>query len=434
MREIEVGPITTEWFRPWSDERPLVANMQLGRIRVLTAFYGQDALARCRQLMVGTTFSKEEIKAINEYFLRLSKQIYKLPRQTDPQEFYLQQNKGALAVIRSFGTLVPELAGEWELKDEIADLSDRPSDLLRLLARPPKSIDPVLAYEAQRHAVLVYQIGMINARTLNGRLRTVLSDVNRLLNSELFEGPEGYGDKILLESFHDDETNQVVGFTDSHDRRPLTAHFKRIPMVVRQTKEVGAVRTSSRKKDDSEAIVKSWSKALGNGGTIHIDDAVQDSIGREYVLMDDSTLPEQLADLVVSIIKSGAGSDLWEIPKIAKVEKDDKADEDRGQSSEPSFNARRKIWFEGIPTPVELKFYDRETYLNSMLEVGTRDIETGLYMGRGHDLFRLRRHRSTVRVPFPEEIYPVSDYNLNSAFVDRSKQVAFGLRNMYKAA
>lgn len=434
MREIEIGPITTDWYRPWSDERPLVTNLQLDRVRVLTEFYGKDTIGLCRKLTAGVTFFREETEIINTYFFKSSKQIYKLPSGADPQEFYLQQNKGALAVIRYFSKLVPELATEWEVKDEIADLSDRPSDLLRLLARPPKSIDTILAYEAQRHANIIYQLGMLNARTLNGRLRTVLSDVNRLLNGRLFEGPEGYGDKIFLESFHDDETNQVVGFPDRHDRRPLTAHLKRISMVVRKTREMGAVRTSSRKKDDSIAIVKSWVKALNNGGKIHINDAVQDSIGREFVLMDDSIPPEQFADLIVSVIESVVGSELWEIPKIDKVEKDDKADGDHGQSPEPSFNARRKIWFENIPTPIEMKFYDRETYLNSVLEVGTRNPETGLFMGRSHELFELRRGMEAARVPFPQERYPVNDYDLNAAFVSRSKQVAFGQRAMYKAA
>lgn len=427
MGEIEIGPITTEWYRP--------DNSQLSRTRVLTAFYGRDTLDIYRRLTAGAILSREETEVINENFFKSSKRIYRLPSRTDPQEFYLQQYKGALAVIKYFDELVPELAGEWELKDEITDLSDRPSDLLRLLANPG-SIDKILAYEAQRQASLMYQIGMINARTLNGRLRTILSDVDRLLNSKLFEGLEGHGDPMFLESLHDDETNTIVGFPDRNSHRPLTAHLKRQRILVRRTREFGAVRTKSRKKDDSMAIVKSWEKALDNGGTIHIDDAVQDSIGREYALMDDSISPEEFADVVVATIEAEAGvqSDLWEIPKIAKKEKDNKTDQDRGQSLEPSFNARRKIWFENIPTPIELKFYDRETYLNSVLEVGTRAPETGLYMGRSHDLYELRRCRRALRVPFPKEMYPVSEHDINVAFVNQSKQVAYGLRARYKVA
>lgn len=432
-RTLEIGPITTEWYKSSPKDRSLATNIQLGRI--LTVFFGIDTIGLYRRLISDQLFSREEADEIDAHFLKASKRVYRLPRQTDPQEFYLQQHRGAIAAIRYFGELVPELAGEWEQKDEIPELSDRPSDLLRLLAKPAKDIDRKLAYEAQRHAALMYQLGMINARTLNGRLRTVLADTNRLLNSKLFEGPEGHGDPIFLESFHDDETNEVVGFPDRDDRRPLTAHLKRTKLVVRNTRELGAIRTKSRKKDDTVAMIKSWEKALSNGGTIHIDNAVQDSIGREFVLMDDNIPPEQFADLVVSAIESAAGGDPdhWQIPKIVKVEQDDKADQDRGQAVEQSFNARRKIWFANIPTPIEFKFYNRETYLNSILEVGKRSNETGLYMGRAHDLFQLRRCRNAVRVPFPEEMYTVSDYDLNMAFVNRSKQIAYGLRVMHKA-
>ncbi len=160
-------------------------------------------------------------------------------------------------------------------------------------------------------------------------------------------------------------------------------------------------------------------------------------MGRIYVLMEDSIQPEQLADLVVSTIEAHAGSDLWEIPKITKIEKDDQADVDHGQSTEPDepkFNARRKIWFENIPTPYELIFYDRETYLNSIFEVGTRDSETGFYMGRGRGQFELRRTWHASKIPFPEEIYHVDDYACNAAFVSRSKQVAYGQRMMNRAA
>lgn len=436
MLETSIGPIATEWYRPRTEDRPFATNLQLGR--VMTGFYGRDAISLCRKLIAGMTFSGEQTERINTHFLNSSSKIYNLPDQTDPLAFYKEQRNGAIAVIQYFGKLVPELAEDFELRDEITHLSDRPSDLLELLSSSPKKIDPTLAYEAQRHAVIVYQLGMINARALNGTLRNVLADVQDLLNEQLFEGPQGSGTSIFLESFHDDETNQVVGFPDRNDHRPLTAHLKRMRTVVRNIPEVGLIHKKPREKDLAVTIVKSWVKALRNGGQIHIDDAVQDSIGMRFVLMDDSVPPEQLADLVASVIKAGIESRMEvnhpkKIPNITKIEKDDVVGIDHGQSPEINFNARRKIWFDGIPTPIELIFYNRETYLNSRLEVGTRDSETGLYMGRAHGLFDLRRVREGVDVPFPEEIYPVDDYTKNVAFVNRSKQVAYGLRNMYRA-
>lgn len=429
-----IRPIATEWYRP--EGRSFETNFQLGR--VMAGFFGEDAIRLCRGLAAGTTLSKEEAEAMDVRFLESSRKIYNLPDRVDPQQFYLQQNKGAIEAIQYFGRLVPELAADFELKDEAIRLSERPSDLLELLASQPPNIDPRLAYEVRRHAVLIYQLGMINARTLNVKLQTVLSDVQSILNDKLYEGPLGYGERISWESFHDDETNEVVGFPDHNDRKPLTAHLKRMSFGVRRIRDVGIVYTNDRKKDDTVAIVKSWVKALRNSGTIHMDDAVQDSIGMTFVLMEGDATPEQLADLVVSVIKAGIESRIEfnhrrQLPNIASVETDDVVDGDHGQACKASFDARRKIWLEGIPTPIEVMFSGRETHLNYRLEVGTRNPETGLYEGRGHPLFELRRGREAVRVPFPKEIYPVDDHILNTAFVSRSKQIAYGLRGMHKA-
>lgn len=432
------GLITTEWYKPRPEERSFATNLQLGRAMV--KFFGREAVALHRERIVtGGIFTYEETERINNYFLNSSRRIYNLPDQTDSQGFYRQSRDGAIAVIQYFGKLAPELAEDFELRDEIRRLSSRPSDLLRYLTSPPNNIDPTLAYEARRQAVLEYQIGMVNARNLNGELDNVLSDVQDVLNERLFEGLEGSGSPVFSESFHDDETNRVVGFSDRNDRRPLTAHLKRIRVTARKIPGIGLVHKKPREKEWGPTIVKSWVKALRNGGIVHIDEAVQDSIGMRFILMDDSVPPKQLADLVVSVMKSGIESRIEsnhprKIPKIVKEEADNETGTDHGQSTEINFSARRKIWFDGIPTPIELLFYNRETYLNSRFEVGERDYETGLYMGRGHDLFELRKGRITVRVPFPEEIYPVDDYTVNMAFVNRSKQVAYGLRNMYKAA
>lgn len=440
MLEVEIGPIETELYKPGSLDRFFVDDSLLGR--VTRRFCGGKTINLCRRMMAGgdsSGFSEAEAKTIDTYFFRSSRRIYNLPKEWTPQTFYSQSRYEAITAIQYFGLLVPELAEDFELRDEIAQLSDRPSDLLRLLASPPKSINPTLTYETQRHAIVQYQLGMIKGRALNEGLRNILSDVQQLLNEELLEGPVGDGEHVFLESFHDDETNQVVGFPDRNDRRPLTAHLKRLRLVVRKIPEVGSVHKKPREKAWGPTIVKSWVKALKNGGAVHVNDAIQDSIGMRFVLMDDSVPPEQLADLVVSAIKSGIESRLEsnhqrKIPNIAKVEKDDETGTDHGQSTEINFNARRKIWFDGIQTPIELIFYNREVYLNSRFEVGKRNPETGLHMGRSHDLFDLRKVREIVRVPFPETIFPVSDYDLNAAFVNRDKQVAYGLINMYKAS
>ncbi|MBI2019465.1 hypothetical protein HYS95_02210 [Candidatus Daviesbacteria bacterium] len=448
MSEIKIGPIATEWYRPCIEGRSFTTNFQLGR--TIIAHYGENAVDLSRKLAAaGSTLSRRDTEQVDKFFLRASKEIYRLPSDlTHPRSFYKECKESAIAAVQYFGQLVPELAEDFEMRGEIAKISDRPSDLLRYLASPVSenedplkkgAIFPTLAYEAQRHAILHYQIGIIESRALNAGLSNLLADVQDLLNERLFAGVTGKGDPIPLESYHDDQTNRVVGFPDRSSERLLTAHLKRQRITVRNVPEVGYVHKKDREKELGPTIVKTWVKALRNGGVVHIDEALQDSIGMRFVLMDDAVPPEQFADLVISVIKAGIESRLDSnhpraLPRIDKVVDDPDTNTDHGQSTEINFNARKKIWFEGISTPMELIFYDRATFLNSEMEVGTQDSKTGLFMGRAHKLFELRRAREVIRVPFPKEVYPLDDYVLNKAFVNQSKQLAFSRLNMHKAA
>lgn len=446
MAEIKIGPIATEWYRPHVESRSFATNFQLGR--TIVAHYGETGVNLARR-MSGRTFSKKEAEQIDRFFLRSNREIYRLPTdRTHPQSFYTECKEAAIAAIQYFGQLVPELAEDFEMRGEIVNISDRPSDLLRYLASPVSeevdpnkkgAIFPTLAYEAQRHAVLHYQIGIIESRALNAGLSNLLADVQDLLNERLFSGVTGKGDPLALESYHDDQTNRVVGFPDRGSERLLTAHLKRQRITVRNVPEIGPVHKKDREKELGPTIVKTWVKALRNGGVVHIDEALQDSIGMRFVLMDDTIPPQQFADLVISVIKTGIESRLDSnhpraLPKIADIQDDPETNTDHGQSTDINFNARKKIWFEGVSTPMELIFYDRETFLNSELEVGTQDPKTGLFTGRAHKLFELRRAREVIRIPFPKEVYSIDDYVLNKDFVNQSKQIAYGRLNMYKAA
>lgn len=445
MKE-NIEPIPIECYIVSSLDRSFSADSPLGRLTL--NYFGEDTVALCRKIAVsGGISSKEEADEINARFFELSRNKYDLPDWTHPKTFYKKVKDNTIDAIRYFGEIVPELAEAFELREEIAHLSDRPSDLLRRLASPPGSIHPVLAYEFQRHAVAYCQLGMVEARSINAQLCDLLSDIQDLFNEKLFTGPEGNGEDYCTESYHDDVTNEVVGFPDRGNRKPLTAHLKRRWISVRQIPEIGFIHEKSREKRSGPTYVKILVKSLENGGIVDLNEAVQDSIATKFVLMDDSVPPEQLADLVVSVIREGIelrkeSKHPNQIPDIERVENDNKADKDHGQSTEANFDARRKIWFKDVPTPIELQFSNRETYLNTEYEVGIRDPETGLYNGRGHKLFELRRIMKkskqgvrAIRIPFPQEIYSkINDDRLYGAVINQSKQIAFGYINMYRAA
>lgn len=408
--------VTAEMFEFNAEDRSAKTNLQLARI--LGSFLGRGRLRLCRTLRDGGVLSDDMAAKVNDDVLNSVRRIYRLPDSTHPQGFYIQQLKQAAGVRRYYGEILPEVAQDLEGKNEISLLSERPSDLVRLLFRRPETIDPILAYEAQQHVLLSHIAGMINARTLNCRLSTVLYDVNSLLNQKLFEGPEGTGHKIHTESYHDDETNHVVGFPHRRDHKPPTAHLKHVPLTTRKIQDLGLVYAGPRKKDDRVSIVKCLAKSSDNGGAINVDNDIQDGIGLEFVLVEDCITPEQLIERVVSVIKSGPR-------KVARVKfRNNEVERNRGQAAEFGFDERVKIWFEDLPTSLEMTVFTLTNYLNSKLEVGTRDPRTGLYMGRAHELYELRRARRVSRLIFPND--------LDEAFINRSKLVAQDLRTRHK--
>lgn len=416
-----IRPITLEMFKPDPADRSEETNNQLSQL--MEDYLGVDRLRLHVRLKNGRPLSDKVARELDDYVFGSIRRINHLPEQSDARTFYIQQQRQAIRVIRYYGGLLPEIEQDLELKNEISMLSDNPSDLFRLLSVPHHQIDPILAYEGHRHALISIISSRHNAVTLSGRLRTVLSQTNQLFNRNLFEGPEGSGQRLKFDSIHDDETNTVVGYPEAGKQIPPTAHLKRVPLHVREVKGVGLVVTSPRKKDDAVAIVKSIAKARANGGTIDIEKDIEDGIGMIFALMEDKVKPTDLADMVVSIIENGPR-------KIVKVLIDNRVGKGRGQSQDLEFE-RRKIWFEDTPAPLELMFYDRKNYLNAMLEAGQRDPKTGLYLGGSHSLFELRRVIETAPILFPPSKYPL---NLGRVAANESKGMSVDLIGRYRIA
>lgn len=416
-----ITPITLEMFIPNPAGRSPETNTQLNKL--MEDYLGESSMRLHVRLKSGRPFGDKIARELDDHVFESIKRLNRLPEQSDARTFYIQQQRQAIGVIRYYGGLFPEVEQDLELKNEIAMLSDNPSDLFRLLSMPAGQIDPTLAYETHRHALISIISSRHNAVTLNGRLRTVLSQVNQLFNRNLFEGPEGSGQRLKFDSIHDDETNTMIGYPEAGKRIPPTAHLKRVPLHVREIKGAGLVVTSPRKKDDAVAIVKSITKARANGGVINIEKDVEDGIGMIFALMEDKVRPVEFADRVISILEKGPR-------RIVKVLMDNRVGKGRGQSQDLEFE-RRKIWFEETPVPLELMFYDHRNYLNSMLEIGQRDPNTGLYLGASHRLFELRRGLDTAPVIFPPSIYPL---DLDRIAANCSRAIAIDLRGRNRVA
>lgn len=422
----KIKEVTLEMLRPGAENRSKMTNFRMAQF--MRNYLGRGRIEFYRGIRDGSILP-EHIEdgiagEINEHVLQSIPTMYHLTRKVDPQEFYVQRQLDAIRIVLYYGERVPEAARSMDLKEEIKELSDEPSDLISLIAKPVSGNDPVLEYEVQRHIILAHMSGIINARTLNGRLRTRLSKALKRFNKELFEGPRAAGKPVTVESIHDDDTNTVVGLYHEGQKIPRTAHLKRIPFVARRIKDLGMVQISGRKKDDRVAGVKSLAKALNNEeGRVDIPKDVHDGIGMEWVSLEKSVTPQALAERVVSVTVSDPKF------KVIEVKNEDKNDMDHGQS--PDFNhVCRQIWFKGIPLPLEYTFFDLENYINSKLEVGKRDPDTGLYMGRAHELFELRRAYRTLHIVFPPEVYPLE--SIYEAFVRRSIFTAIDLKQMHR--
>jgi len=412
--QINLRPITIEMFKPdISAGSRHSLRARLGLAHLMDEFCGTGKQRFYRGLNRKSGLDEETANAIDKNVFEAIRSYFHLPNRFGPRQFYIQQQKQAIGVIRYFGEILPELRQDIDPKNEISMLSDRPSDLFWLLSRPSDSIDRTLEYEVYRHALLSINSGMINATHLNERSLSVLSNVFHHLDRTLFEGKLGEGEQIVLDSAHDNITNRVVGFPEEDGRILPTAHHKIIPFSVRKIPEFGRIYTRPRKKGDSSVLCKGITDAVGRDGVIRVD-AIEDRLGMMCVVIEKCVHPKDVADLVVDKIKLGPR----EVSEIVKV---DTVDQNRGQSQEFKFNARRIIKFKHTAIPLEMVFLDLENYLNSVYEVGDRDSETGLYLGRAHELYELRRGLTAASILFPKEIYPI---DLADAFLKRSIQKA----------
>ncbi len=426
-------PVTIGMFRP-EECRTLGDKHNVAAL--LESFIGKGAFRRHLVLKQRGNIAEDEIEEITSGTLNNISGRYGL-RELDynPRRFYLDAQRGAKTFINYFGKLIPELAQSLQMKDEVGLVTDYPGRMYRYLSRPADSLDQMVAYEAQRHAIATVMGADYLAADARGKLGSVLAAVHDRLNINLFKGVEGSGDPQMFSSYHDDDTNDVVGYPGQTSKR-ITAHEKKYEKNVRSIEGRGYVLTEPREKGSDVTLVKSIAKAKSpeNKGVIDITRDIEDGIGMIFVPMDPAVKVEELIEKVLQAV-GPVGTEIKmpgeeKMLKIQKIKLEPTRERDRGQS--PTLKSRViKIWFEGISSPIELFFMDRNNYTNSLLEVGQRDQVTGLHQGSSHELYDIRRVSEVVRVPYPRERYPIP---IEEALVRRDMSIAQDLRRRYRAA
>lgn len=425
-------PITIRMFIP-EELRTLKDKVNVASL--LESFIDKGAFAKHVASRREGSLCEEDVDDISRRTLKNISDKYELEDLNyNPRRFYLDAQRLAVAFIGYFGKrIIPELAQDLQMKDEVGLVTDYPGRLYRYLSRPPGSLDPMLAHEAQRHAIATAMGADYLAADARGKLGSILAAVHDHLNTRLFEGVEGSGGPQIFSSYHDDDTNDVVGYPGQSPKR-ITAHEKRYEKNVRLIQGIGYVLTGPREKDGDAALVKSIAQAQlpENKGIINVARDIEDGIGMMFVPMDPAVKVEELIERVLKVIgpegteikMPGEAKDL----KIGKIKSEPTRGKGRGQSSTLKSHVV-KIWFEGILSPIELFFMDRTNYTNSLLEVGQRDQITGLYQGSSHELYEIRRGAKVIRVPFSKERYPIP---VEEALIRRDMVVAQDLRGRYR--
>lgn len=419
-----IRTVTSEMLRPRVEDRSLHANRQL--VYLVGDYFGfgrnnePDGLGAYKLLRAGGELSRNEKREINSFVFRSIGHHFGLSDRKACRLIYMQQQKDAIGAVDHLRAFLPELSSELDLKNEIRTPSDSPADLLELLSLPPDKINPVLAFQIHRHGIFTYIAARHNSTVFDSRLNTIIQRQYQHLSRHLFEGLIGAGQTVKVHTAHDNETNEVIGFPSSDQAISSTAHRKTIPVPVREIKDFGLVYTNPRKKNDFTVILKALAMAHHNGGIID-PDGVKDRGGMEFVPMDMDVDLEELADRVIEEMKSGPYP-----PEKIKV--DNQADQDRGQSSKLRM-VRRIIRFNGSPISFEFKFCNLENYINSLLEVGRKDPDSGLYDGMSYELYKPRRMQKVLRDVFPPVIYT---QDLEGASVKRNEWIAQDLRVRYR--
>lgn len=425
---LEQGPVTLHVNMFKATDYPRGVELAMGRM--IGVFYGLEGLRFYRDARSGKIDPRAIIgisEGVNDYFFQQLPSVYGLPEGENLSQFYLRAQKHAVQVTDVVrGKALPSARQRTGLRVEVSLYRDTPSYLLKLMSYPDPNgeeseryIDTTLRFEVVRHLLLSHLAGEFGARSLRSRVRSALSIAQELLDDRLYSPPIGKTRFRKLEVGHNVETNTALGLRGDYYGPQSEVCLKSHLFQARSVLGIGEVYTYVRKKKDEDAILKAIAKAAGNGGSIKPSKDVTDELGIMFVAMDGEQARDKLTDRVLAVLEDHPRG-------VNKIEEDPNVDNDRGQNQSVRFR-RFLVKLNGIDVPLELMFYSPIDYLNSEFEVGEKNVKTGFYNGRGHDLYWLRRNNPSVEVLFPECVYGV---NVRQVMLDQAERVAKRLRGV----
>lgn len=379
-------------------------------------FFGEPGLEFAEALRQGKLRSHqvEDFRdRIDTHYFNAFTNTYSVDGSITPKSAYLNAQEVALGVVRDCILKAFPRYEDDLLRNEVALRSPSPTDLYYYMVLPDQG--ELGAYEVRRHFLLLNDSAAVDARSGNGNLAIPLSDINRLLDEELFE--RGSGQPTTICADHDSQTNTVSRVSYVESEKPLpNAIFRKHTLTAREIEGIGLVQTRVRQKDLVSAVEKMLSKAATNGGVLD-PGSVNDLMGFTLIALGgtDSISSQDQLDLLEDKTVDVLNSHRY----VTEFKPDNEADRDRGQA-EVRFR-RLLVFLSDQPIPLEIIFYDALEYLNSISEVGVEDPKTGFYNGRDHDLYVLRRMYPIMPYVYPKEVY---QRDAQAALVYRSHDLA----------
>jgi hypothetical protein len=363
-------------------------------------------------------YLKSSTRAMNRQFFSSVSTEYD---SHDPREFANRQFTHAANAAKQVSNTLYPASAVMDLRNEASLVPVSPA--LGIETMTSIKYSPSLREEEKKihlNALLAADLDLRNG--MHDGLNK-LSQIQRLLDMQLFEMPIGATEIVKIKALFYNQTNSV-GHLEGIDQAkfdenniPEGMHIKETEMSMRRIKGTDIrVYTSPDYKSMESSIIKSTRKALTN----KLNGGSDDILPTEYVLdthrmlftvdggpenegivaerikniLRDPKNQEYLAKLDYSgepMIDPKSRNFVGSLIDIENFNKDNsirKADD--AQSSNVKFT-RFYANFDSLPVPIEIKVQGVKLFLNDEFEVGTQDKETGLYTGASHKIYEYNR-------------------------------------------
>lgn len=297
------------------------------------------------------------------------------------------------------------------------DWSDRrPSSALEILTTPTRMIGEQCRYEQGRQLGLALLCAELMKGDENGEANAMLSRVNKFFEKKLFQGRKGDPKRYETFSYHDPETNKLVGFSRQYpdpdfDKRLWVKSLVHPVRMVRVGSALGTTEGSiptlydPREKETGAAVIKALHRSLKedmvqpNGGMIEPSRYWGDRLGVRLVLMEgDRPLRDKLTADLEGLF--------WGFDGVYQIKPDDDVDPKNGQSNRVEFR-RRQIYIKGLKHPFEMIIQLHEHYLSQLYEVGKFEPAIGMHNGVAHDLYKFDTVARVAEYLWPQAIFGI---------------------------